>query len=31
MEVSVRIYCYVVISGADNGVAKSDGGDIGGT
>ena len=31
VEVSVRIYCYAVISGANDGVAKSDGGDVRGT
>ena len=31
VEVSVRIYCYVMILGAENGVAKSDGSDVGGT
>ena len=31
VEVSVQIYCYVVISGADNRVAKSNGGDVRGT
>ena len=31
VEVSVRIYCYTVISGADNRVAKSNGGDVRGT
>ena len=31
MEVSVHIYCYAVILGADDEVAKSDGGDVGGT
>ena len=31
VEVSVRIYCYAVISGANDGVTKSDGGDVGGT
>ena len=31
VEVSVCIYCYAVISGADDKVAKSNGGDVGGT
>ena len=31
VEVSVQIYCWIVISGADDGVVKSEGGDVGGT
>ena len=31
VEVSVRIYCWIVISRADDGVAKSKGGDVIGT
>ena len=31
VEVSVQIYCYAVILGADDRTAKSNGGDVGGT